>query len=88
MKLRQLLELQLDPCHLHCSMLYYLEFRQKSEKWSKLSTLSLHLECSVLGVESEAELNLAAVVSHDEAILPLLENDRVIDDVFSALSQS
>ena len=39
----------------------------------------------MLGVECEAELYLAAVVSHNEAILPLLENDRVIDDVLSTL---
>ena len=32
-----------------------------------------HLECSMLGVECKAELYLAAVVSHNEAILPLLE---------------
>ena len=59
-----------------------------SDKKLIIVPLSLHLECSVLGVEGEAELNLAAVVSHDEAILPLLENYGVIDDVFSALSQS
>ena len=45
-----------------------------------------HLECSMLGVECQAELYLAAVVSHNEAILPLLENHRVIDDVLRKLS--
>ena len=40
----------------------------------------------MLGVECKAKLYLAAVVSHNEAILPLLENYRVIDDVLSTLS--
>ena len=35
-----------------------------------------HLECPMLGVECEAELNLAAVVSNNEAILPILASDR------------
>ena len=30
----------------------------------------------MLGVEGEAELNLAAVVSNNEAVLPILASDR------------
>ena len=40
----------------------------------------------MLRVECKAELYLAAVVSHNEAILPLLENYRVIDYILSTLS--
>ena len=39
----------------------------------------------MLRVECKAELYLAAVVRHNEAILALLENYRVIDDVLSTL---
>ena len=36
------------------------------------SCVMTYLECPVLGVEGEAELYLAAVVSHDEAVLTIL----------------